>query len=195
MLKDRHNGAPPLYKFVFQCQIGENNGQMIRSASRCLWDKEIDNSATASWTNVPPPFQPHSCPLSLPLTPTLSSPPPLRRPAPACLPSPCAERLARPSRHRAACGPSRRALRCILAKRCRWAYVSGSPGSPLFYRAGHATRWGSADTPDRTRRSPRHRSGEAAAPTAGFHTSKGRRAEPRGPVAFHATCIPLLTFP
>ena len=36
---------------IFQAQIGENNGQMIRSASRCLWDKAEDNSATATWTN------------------------------------------------------------------------------------------------------------------------------------------------
>ncbi|KAL1520247.1 hypothetical protein AB1Y20_023717 [Prymnesium parvum] len=50
-MKERQHGAPPVYKFIFQAQIGENNGQMIRSASRCLWEKEKDNSATATWTN------------------------------------------------------------------------------------------------------------------------------------------------
>ena len=50
-MKEKQNGALPVYKFIFQAQIGENNGQMIRSASRCLWDKAEDNSATATWTN------------------------------------------------------------------------------------------------------------------------------------------------
>lgn len=50
-IKERNHGAPPLYKFIFQAQLGEDNGQMIRTASRCLWDKETDNSATATATN------------------------------------------------------------------------------------------------------------------------------------------------
>mmetsp|Transcript_37164 Transcript_37164/g.81690 ORF Transcript_37164/g.81690 Transcript_37164/m.81690 type:complete len:148 (+) Transcript_37164:120-563(+) len=44
-------GAAPRYKLIFQCSVGENNGQAIRQASRCLWDKETDNCATATWTN------------------------------------------------------------------------------------------------------------------------------------------------
>jgi len=50
-MKERQNGGLPVYKFIFQTQMGENNGQMIRSASRCLWDKKEDNSATATWSN------------------------------------------------------------------------------------------------------------------------------------------------
>jgi len=50
-MKERHPNGSPVYKFIFQAQVGENNGQMIRSASRCLWDKQEDNSATAQWTN------------------------------------------------------------------------------------------------------------------------------------------------
>ncbi|KAL3932310.1 MAG: hypothetical protein SGPRY_000755 [Prymnesium sp.] len=50
-MKERQHGAPPVYKLIFQAEMGENNGQMIRSASRCLWDKAEDNSATATWTN------------------------------------------------------------------------------------------------------------------------------------------------
>ena len=50
-MKERNNGAPPLYKFIFQATLGEDQGQMIRSASRCLWDKAMDNSATATKTN------------------------------------------------------------------------------------------------------------------------------------------------
>ena len=50
-MKAENNDAPPRYKFIFQAQIGENNGQMIRSASRCLWDTDIDNCASANWTN------------------------------------------------------------------------------------------------------------------------------------------------
>ena len=47
-----NNGdQPPRFKFVFQASMGENHSQMIRNASRCLWDAEIDNSASASWTN------------------------------------------------------------------------------------------------------------------------------------------------
>ena len=43
--------GPPRYKFVFQATMGENHQQMVRNASRCLWDSEIDNCASAYWTN------------------------------------------------------------------------------------------------------------------------------------------------
>lgn len=45
------SGGPPRYKFVFQASMGENQNQMVRNASRCLWDAEIDNCASASWSN------------------------------------------------------------------------------------------------------------------------------------------------
>ena len=51
MMKAQNNDQPPRYKFVFQASMGENNNQMIRNASRCLWDSDIDNCASASWTN------------------------------------------------------------------------------------------------------------------------------------------------
>lgn len=41
----------PRYKFIFQATMGENHNQMIRNASRCLWDSTTDNCASASWTN------------------------------------------------------------------------------------------------------------------------------------------------
>ena len=43
--------GPPRYKFVFQATMGENHQQMVRNASRCLWDSAMDNCASASWTN------------------------------------------------------------------------------------------------------------------------------------------------
>ena len=43
--------APPRYKFVFQASFGENLGHMVRSASRCLWDEDTDNCASATWSN------------------------------------------------------------------------------------------------------------------------------------------------
>ena len=53
-MKEAINGAHPRYKLVFHAYVGENNGQMIRTASRCLWDTDTDNCASASWTNVRP---------------------------------------------------------------------------------------------------------------------------------------------
>ena len=50
-MKAANNDAPPRYKFVFQASMGENNNQMIRNASRCLWDDKEDNCASASWSN------------------------------------------------------------------------------------------------------------------------------------------------
>jgi len=44
-------GGPPRYKLVFQASFGENMGQMVRTASRCLWDADTDNCASASWDN------------------------------------------------------------------------------------------------------------------------------------------------
>ena len=44
-------GETPRYKLIFQAAVGENHGQCVRMASRCLWDKDTDNSATATWTN------------------------------------------------------------------------------------------------------------------------------------------------
>eukprot|EP00163_Fabomonas_tropica_P008216 TRINITY_DN1783_c0_g1_i1.p1 TRINITY_DN1783_c0_g1~~TRINITY_DN1783_c0_g1_i1.p1 ORF type:complete len:104 (-),score=7.30 TRINITY_DN1783_c0_g1_i1:290-601(-) len=40
------------YKLVVQTVIGENNGQGVRTASRCLWDTENDNFASASFANT-----------------------------------------------------------------------------------------------------------------------------------------------
>lgn len=50
MMKTQSEGDPR-YKFVFQASMGENQNQMVRNASRCLWDFETDNCASASWTN------------------------------------------------------------------------------------------------------------------------------------------------
>ena len=41
----------PRYKIICQVHIGENNGQAVRAASRCLWDIDTDNCASAIWTN------------------------------------------------------------------------------------------------------------------------------------------------
>ena len=51
MMQEQDAGNPPRYKFVFQASMGENHNQMVRNASRCLWDSEIDNCASASWSN------------------------------------------------------------------------------------------------------------------------------------------------
>eukprot|EP00735_Rhodelphis_limneticus_P007127 TRINITY_DN19626_c0_g1::TRINITY_DN19626_c0_g1_i1::g.24466::m.24466 TRINITY_DN19626_c0_g1::TRINITY_DN19626_c0_g1_i1::g.24466 ORF type:complete len:125 (-),score=16.74,sp/A2VDD2/TC1DB_XENLA/45.00/3e-33,Tctex-1/PF03645.8/2.4e-26,DUF3827/PF12877.2/0.0082 TRINITY_DN19626_c0_g1_i1:349-687(-) len=39
------------YKIVVQVVVGEIKGQSIRIASRCLWDQENDNCASASFKN------------------------------------------------------------------------------------------------------------------------------------------------
>jgi len=44
-------GETPRYKLIFNVSVGENNGQGARQASRCLWDRDLDSSATATWTN------------------------------------------------------------------------------------------------------------------------------------------------
>mmetsp|Transcript_698 Transcript_698/g.1091 ORF Transcript_698/g.1091 Transcript_698/m.1091 type:complete len:96 (+) Transcript_698:232-519(+) len=41
----------PRYKFICQVNIMSNDGQAIRVASRCLWDPEQDNFATAIFKN------------------------------------------------------------------------------------------------------------------------------------------------
>eukprot|EP00762_Andalucia_godoyi_P002006 ANDGO_02585.mRNA.1 Dynein light chain Tctex-type len=38
----------PNYKFVVQTTIGQLKGQGVRMASRCLWDKENDNSVSVT---------------------------------------------------------------------------------------------------------------------------------------------------
>lgn len=53
-----NNDQPPRYKLVFQATFGENSGQMVRCASRCLWDADNDNCASASWSNVRAPNPP-----------------------------------------------------------------------------------------------------------------------------------------
>ena len=50
MMRTQSEGDPR-YKFVVQASMGENQNQMVRNASRCLWDAEIDNCASASWSN------------------------------------------------------------------------------------------------------------------------------------------------
>lgn len=45
-------GEYPRYKLIFQASVSENNGQTLRMASRCLWDKSLDYSATATYTNA-----------------------------------------------------------------------------------------------------------------------------------------------
>ena len=39
------------YKFVVQVVIGSQGGQSLEVGSRCLWNKETDNFATASYQN------------------------------------------------------------------------------------------------------------------------------------------------
>jgi len=51
-MREANHDQPPRYKLVFQASFGENLGQMVRSASRCLWDAETDNCASASWSNA-----------------------------------------------------------------------------------------------------------------------------------------------
>merc|ERR1711990_664693 len=43
MMKQQSNSVR--YKFVFQATMGENHSQMVRNASRCLWDSQMDNCA------------------------------------------------------------------------------------------------------------------------------------------------------
>lgn len=50
-MREINGDQPPRYKLVFQASFGENMGQMVRSASRCLWDADTDNCASASWSN------------------------------------------------------------------------------------------------------------------------------------------------
>lgn len=38
------------YKLIVQVQMGENNGQALRTASRCLWAPESDISVSGSFT-------------------------------------------------------------------------------------------------------------------------------------------------
>ncbi len=42
----------PRFKLAFQVVLGEIKGQGVRVASKCLWDPEFDNWASASFTNV-----------------------------------------------------------------------------------------------------------------------------------------------
>lgn len=48
--KVKEIGAPR-HKLVVQVTIGEVQGQGVRIASRCLWDVETDNHASAYYTN------------------------------------------------------------------------------------------------------------------------------------------------
>ena len=41
----------PRYKVVVQVTLGENKGQGVRVASRCLWDHKTDNYATLTYKN------------------------------------------------------------------------------------------------------------------------------------------------
>ena len=41
----------PRYKIVVQVTLGENKGQGVRVASRCLWDHKTDNYATLTYKN------------------------------------------------------------------------------------------------------------------------------------------------
>ena len=61
------SGEMPRYKLVCQATVGESNGQSMRLASRCLWDKDFDTCAETTWTNVRAPLaatelhQPPAC--------------------------------------------------------------------------------------------------------------------------------------
>jgi hypothetical protein len=50
-MRTANNDQPPRYKLIFQATMGENQQQLVRSASRCLWDPKYDNVASASWNN------------------------------------------------------------------------------------------------------------------------------------------------
>ncbi len=41
----------PRYKIVVQTVLGQQKGQGLRIASRCLWDVETDNVATYHYSN------------------------------------------------------------------------------------------------------------------------------------------------
>jgi len=40
------------YKIIVQTTVGQMKDQGVRVASRCLWDVQTDNYASASYTNV-----------------------------------------------------------------------------------------------------------------------------------------------
>lgn len=50
-MTEDNGGNPPRYKLCYQASMGESNNQMIRQASRALWDPDFDNSAHAFWDN------------------------------------------------------------------------------------------------------------------------------------------------
>mmetsp|Transcript_9069 Transcript_9069/g.22507 ORF Transcript_9069/g.22507 Transcript_9069/m.22507 type:complete len:120 (-) Transcript_9069:64-423(-) len=39
------------YKYVVQCVIGEQRGEGVKMGSRCYWDQDTDNSASATFSN------------------------------------------------------------------------------------------------------------------------------------------------
>mmetsp|Transcript_34001 Transcript_34001/g.66408 ORF Transcript_34001/g.66408 Transcript_34001/m.66408 type:complete len:120 (-) Transcript_34001:253-612(-) len=39
------------YKYVVQCVIGEQRGEGVKMGSRCYWDEQTDNSASATFSN------------------------------------------------------------------------------------------------------------------------------------------------
>ena len=39
------------YKYVSHVVIGENTGQCLEAASRCLWDDQVDSFACATYKN------------------------------------------------------------------------------------------------------------------------------------------------
>ena len=41
----------PSYKIVVQTVIGEISGQGVRVASKCLWDDNVDNYASYTYSN------------------------------------------------------------------------------------------------------------------------------------------------
>lgn len=40
----------PRYKIVVQSVVGQQKSQGVRVASRCLWDTEVDNFSTYTYT-------------------------------------------------------------------------------------------------------------------------------------------------
>ena len=95
------SGEMPRYKLVCQATVGESNGQSMRLASRCLWDKDFDTCAETTWTNVRAPLaatQLHHTPCG-----------------------PWESRQLSPSRvacpHRTRCTPLQCALRCTTSER------------------------------------------------------------------------------
>jgi len=52
VIKDRIKALRmPRYKLVCSVVIGQNSGQAVRNASRCLWDADNDGFASASYAN------------------------------------------------------------------------------------------------------------------------------------------------